>query len=103
MGRVMTEEKLKSLRELAMKKKAEEIVEQAYDTLHGQYNPFAQIKLIEQALLEAYAEGRKSVLNEWPSNEQIMFQINRTYRSKRLAVWNFEVWIKQYLSERVKT
>ena len=65
-------------------------------------NEATDIKLsdmIEQALLEAYAEGRKSVLNEFPSDEEMKIAWTGT---GSLAFNMGCNWIKQYLSERVK-
>jgi hypothetical protein len=55
------------------KKKAEEIVDGAWNTcreINIGYDE-ALIPSIEQALLEAYAEGRKSVLNEFPKTGEV--------------------------------
>jgi hypothetical protein len=91
------------------KKKAEEIAVSTWSTFKNENGVFDEILIpkIKQALLEAYAEGRKSVLNEVPTDEDIQHQadLNNVKQNRRaedrmtylLGFIQGGYWLKQYL------
>jgi hypothetical protein len=53
-----------------------------------------------------FENGRKSVLNEWPSYESLVEMVSdftdENGYSAMPSPENISIWLKQYLSERVK-